>query len=139
MSDRDLYIGAGGRAVYARSETAELDKAVDLIENGQTAKGLAVLRRLRKQVGFGAHKNPPLVVFGNPPMGVKPGPGFFRGGSVVGQMSREVHAVLYRHLEDGKPYRHDFEHPTSMYAIERAGQRDVLITSPDGYAIWNDY
>jgi len=54
-------------------------------------------------------------------------------------ISDEAHAILYRHAEDGKPYRHDFERPTHLVAVERNGKKDVLITSADNAPIWQDF
>lgn len=96
-------------------------------------------RGLHTQVARGVHTNPPLVVYGNPPL---------RGGRAQGsggpfrfarQLSDDVHGVRYTHLDDGKDYKHDFErHSVSMYGIERAGRRDVLLTHLDGKPLWED-
>lgn len=84
-------------------------------------------------------KNPPLILLSNPPMRY----GGSRGGhgplKFLDLISDECHAILYRHIEDGKPYRHDFERPTQLVAVERNGKKDVLITSEDGAPIWQDF
>lgn len=137
--DRDLYVHPGGKVRYARSETAELNRAIAAVVAGETATAVRLLKRLRDQSASGMHRNPPLIVFGNPPLKVGAHPVRFEGGKVVGQLSAEAHAILYRHIEDGKPYRHDFETPVDIFAIERAGHRDILLTSPDGEPIWGDF
>lgn len=84
-------------------------------------------------------RNPPLILLSNPPMRY----GGSRGGhgplKFLDLISDECHAILYRHIEDGKPYRHDFERPTQLVAVERNGKKDVLITSEDGAPIWQDF
>lgn len=51
----------------------------------------------RARTATRARRNPPLAIFANPPKGSK-------------VLSRECHSIAYRHAEDGKLYRHDFEH-----------------------------
>lgn len=52
----------------------------------------SILRELQAQVMRDKHVNPPLAVYAlNPPM------------------SHRVYAIEYKHAEDGKDYRHDFQ------------------------------
>lgn len=69
---------------------------------------------------------------GNPPHPIRG----YKTGDII---SNEAHAILYRHAEDGKQYRHDFVNPTSLVALSRSGRHDVLITSPDGFPIWQEF
>jgi len=101
---------------------ARVDAAVIAIESGEV------------------HRNPTLAIFGNPPLRLGRKYRDIHGPvRLVGEISGEVDAILYRHANDGKHYRHDFEHSTSLLAIQRGEYRDVLITSPDGNAIWQDF
>lgn len=100
------------------------------------------LRALTDQVQRGVHTNPPLVVFGNPPIRVSRrdrGGGDFRW---VGRMSRNVHEIRYQHAEDGAPYKHTFEpNDVEMYAVERGISRvpNILLTSASGKPLWEDF
>jgi hypothetical protein len=93
--------------------------------------------RMRAQLVEGVHENPPLVVYGNPPIG-------FRGakqvsGRFAGKMSSNVYEVRYRHFEDDKDYRHPFEPGTDMWAIVDRGERQILLTRDDGAPLWEDF
>jgi hypothetical protein len=84
--------------------------------------------------------NPQLVIF-NPPMRARR---VMRTGRVAGMISENVHKLFYTHVEDGKAYVHEFETPVQMIALD-AGQmgresgRDILLTSPDGLPLWEDF
>lgn len=120
----------GGRTVTTRQ--------VNTMVSG-IAEGQAIIGRLKRQAESGRHANPPLVIYGNPPLqGRKLRPVHSRSPlTVVGQLSDDVHAILYTHVDDGKDYRHDFEGAASMFAVERAGKRDVLVTGPK--PLWGDF
>ena len=100
---------------------------------------------LRDLASRGIHSNPPLVIFGNPPMrgpqhrGVSGGrPGTFE---FAGMVSRDVHEVRYTHMDDHKAYRHVFDSgDVQMYAIIRGREhRDVLLTGGSGQPLWKDF
>ena len=138
----DVMLGPGGKLIVPQSESAVLGRIMRLVASGNAMAAIAALRALQDQVMHGYHRNNPaqLVVYGNPPLLISRKYGDLRGPiRLSGAISGEVHAILYKHIEDGKPYRHDFEHPTSMLAVERAGRKDVLITSPEGDPIWQDF
>jgi hypothetical protein len=85
-------------------------------------------------------ENPQLVIF-NPPMRARC---VMRTGRVAGMISESVHKVYYTHLEDSKRYVHHFESPVQMLALNagqmgRASGRDILLTSPDGLPLWEDF
>ena len=87
-------------------------------------------------------RNPPLALFmGNPPMRTKGG---FRGGDVPrqvqvsGVISGEAHSIAYKHVHNGKLYKHDFETPVSLLAATMGGKRVVIIVGDDA-DIWDDY
>lgn len=90
-----------------------------------------VQQRLRDLQERAMHRNPPAITRAGQKRNYQ--------SQVVGTLSREVHAVLYRHIEDGKQYRHDFERPTSMLTLFDGERNDVLITSPDGSPVWQDF
>ena len=100
---------------------------------------LGELQGKMQEQGTRRTRNPPLILLSNPPMkyrGSQSGHGPLKFLDLI---SDECHAILYRHIEDGKPYRHDFERPTQLVAVERNGKKDVLITSEDGAPIWQDF
>jgi hypothetical protein len=84
--------------------------------------------------------NPELVIF-NPAM--RPARG--RGSRSLehgahGLLSEEAHELRYRHVEDGKLYRHPFETPVEVRAIRGSGGvHDILLTSPQGLNLWEDF
>ena len=136
----------------ARSESHELSELSTILKRVAGERGVnawahrtlwGVIHRLDALAGQakrGVHRNPPLVFNGNPPMRVQSGMGIQLAPLVdVGEISHEAHAILYRHLDDGKTYRHDFERPTWLLAVKRAGQHEVLIASPRGDPIWQEF
>jgi hypothetical protein len=144
---KDEYVGLHGGTAYARSEGQVL-RAVIAELSAMRGRGccrelgaiIGNLRALERQVGEGYHKNPALVIYGNPPF-----PARLRQYDpsapiqVVSEVSVEVHALAYKHARDGKLYQHDFEEPTSMLAVLRHGRHDVLLSSPDGNPIWQEF
>lgn len=146
-------------ATLSESETLgrvvqDLRAAITDVRGGHAEHALAALRRcidtlmlLQRQAQRGYHRNPGLVIYGNPPRGKlqvarymgKGSVGTRRGWEVEGVISEEVHAITYVHHDDGKPYKHDFVNPTTLLAITRGDRKDVLITSPDGFPIWQDF
>lgn len=67
-------------------------------------------------------RNPGLAIYSNP-------------GGVMGT---KVYAIEYRHAEDGKDYRHDFDTAVRMIALENG---DILLKrakATDG-ALWEDF
>lgn len=68
-------------------------------------------------VGF--RRNPPLVVFGNPP----------------DQIARQVLDITYIHADDGEPYIHEFEGGVEAQALPDGS---VLIGHPEK-PVWRDF
>lgn len=126
---------------------AEAERMVDEGDRSDVFRYLAeaqeLVQRLAQQAQMGYHANPAMVIYGNPPAQLTKAGRFSRDikgpMTLKGIISHEAHAILYRHVKDGKPYRHDFEHPTTLLAVERNGQNDVVITSPDGNPVWQDF
>lgn len=98
---------------------------------------------LESQAHRGIHTNPPLVIYGNPPMMPLRRPGLPKGTQsyrYYGQMSRNVHDVRYTHIVDGKDYKHPFGGDVEMYAIIADGKyKDVLLTGGSGQPLWKDF
>jgi hypothetical protein len=89
MSERQAFQYIGGRLLYIMRHSHG-----DVHDQAQAAA--AVLARVAEQVHRGVHVNPTLAVFGaNPP-------------HKVGELSRDVQAILYRHAADGRDYVHPF-------------------------------
>jgi hypothetical protein len=105
-------------------------------------------RALLEQVARGVHinprRNPPLLIVGNPPLQLSrrgrdriySGDGPLRFEE---QMSSEVHSLAYRHSEDDKLYKHEFEKPTEMWAVKRGDKKDILLTSFGAAPLWQDF
>lgn len=147
----DAMLGRGGKLRIPESESGVLDAIIPKLKRVAGERGvnewahrelwdvIHQLTALREQVAAGYHRNPNMMILSNPPMRAVARYGAMHGLKVVGEISGEAHAILYRHKDDRKPYEHEFEHPTSLLAVERAGRKDVLITSPDGSPIWQDF
>jgi hypothetical protein len=82
---------------------------------------------------------PQLIVF-NPPMWVRrilP-----KGSRFIGQLSREVIEVRYRHADDNKLYQHDFDRRpgVNMFAVEGPeGEHAIMILGSEGQPLWEDF
>jgi hypothetical protein len=85
--------------------------------------------------------NPALVIYGNPPIARARMRRYDPGAAIqiVEEVSVEVHYLGYKHRGDGKLYEHKFELPTSMLAVLRHDRHDVLLSSPDGNPIWQEF
>lgn len=94
--------------------------------------------------------NPSLVIFGNPPMRARL---YGAGRRMVkrwvvkpfGVVSSNVYEVAYRHAEDGKDYKHDFETPVGLIAatLENVhgteSARIVVLRSIDDLDLWQEF
>ncbi len=85
--------------------------------------------------------NPGLVVYGNPPRQLEIAEREIAGPfSLGGVISKRVEELAYTHLKDGKAYKHDFEEETWMAGvISKRGRRDVILFSPTGEPLWQDF
>jgi hypothetical protein len=141
MPRGDLMIGPGGVAKRPKSESAELTRALDMCEelrvqiqrdNMMQAQSLLsrveiILSRLRSQVAGGYHENPSSSRMYEP----------FK---IIGPLGRDVHVIAYKHAKDGKNYKHDFQRGSAeILAVERHGKKELLITSPDGVPLWDEF
>jgi len=121
---------------------------------GVDRRGMAISNLAREADGFvqtllsqasrGIHRNPPLVIFGNPPLHV--GRRVHSAGAgridILGEMSHDVHELRYTHLDDGKSYKHVFESgDVGMYAVTTGNGRrlDILLTGGSGQPLWKDF
>lgn len=114
------------------SESLVIGRVIRMITHGRLEDAITELRNLQEQVAKGLHRNPPLGIRNHSRKR-------HYQSTIVGELSREAHAILYRHVEDGKQYRHDFENPTSLLTLFDGQRNDVLITSPVGWPIWQDF
>lgn len=131
-------IGAGGVMRVPRSESAELDRVMALLKpllgehtdedaNETLGEALEILERLRKQVSGGYHRNPAGSVLRGPI-------------EIAGILSHDLRSVAYRHAKDSKLYKHDFERNSAeVLALIRNGKRDLLLSSPDGIPLWDEF
>lgn len=77
--------------------------------------------------------NPELLIF-NPPAERR---WHTRQGGVLSEEARELR---YRHAENGKLYRHPFETDVTVRAIVGPeGAHDILLASPHGLHLWEDF
>lgn len=57
---------------------------------------------------------------------------------VIGVIGDDVHSVAYRHIKDGKLYKHDFKRGNAqVVAIERHGKKEILITGD--VPLWDEF
>ena len=95
------------------------------------------MRRFRR-----VHRNPPLsIIMANPPlrMGVTLRKVLSAGRVTVhGVISERAEAITYKHVLNGKMYKHDFETPVSLIAAEIGGKR-VVIVAGEHDDVWDDY
>ena len=105
-------------------------------------------RALQGQVQRGVHVNPPLVVFGNPPLRARRrtvGTDMVElRVTLAGLIGDQVDQIKYRHADDGKPYVHDFERDgTGMWAgtVENwtSGRRRIVVLLNDRHPLWKDF
>jgi hypothetical protein len=127
-------IGEGGRVRVPRSESETLRSIGNMLAtvNG-TQSDQVTLRRIRdmvdaleEQVKEGYHRNPSSSRLYEP----------FK---VVGLIGKHVDSIAYIHAQKNKPYKHDFEGQAEIVAIERHGKRELLITSPQGVPLWDEF
>lgn len=134
-------LGPGGVLITPKSESRVLELAIDKLHRALEADELNVketvarrliastvhgLEELLAQVAAGYHRNPKR--------------GVFSAGEAQYQMSDDVHEIFYTHRQDGEDYHHPFKrNEVEMWAIQRAGQRDLLLTHKAGKPLWDDF
>ena len=138
---RDMMLGPGGVMRQPKSETSELTRALNMLaemrqeiaaDNMLKAESLAsrieiILSRLRVNARGGYHANPSSSRMYEP----------FK---IIGVIGTDVHHIAYKHVNDGKLYKHDFKRGSAeVIAVERHGKRELLVTSPDGVPLWEEF
>lgn len=134
-----VMVGAGGAVRIPRSETKELERAINIVdglraharstfEKGELSRVEAILQRLHEQATEGYHRNPA------PFEGQS-----FTAGKAIGKIGDDVHSIRYRHAKDHKHYQHDFNGDVIVYAVERNGKRDLLLTHREGSPLWDEF
>jgi hypothetical protein len=119
-------------ADYPESESLVIGRIIRMLNRGSIVEAIQELRNLQEQAAKGHHRNPPL--------GIRHArPKQHYQSQVVGTLSKELHLIRYRHAEDGRQYEHEFVNPTSVLALFDGEKHDILITSPDGWPIWQDF
>lgn len=109
------------------SESRALSAAIQHITNGEPGEAIALLRMLREQASRGLHKNPSESRMYTP----------FK---IVGVIGTDVHFVAYQHADDGENYKHDFKGGNAeVLAVIRHGKKELLITSPTGKPLWEEF
>lgn len=102
---------------------------------------IELAEELRANAAAGIHRNPPLVVYGNPPLrGVRRTrmSGERIGVDLMGQLSVDVHEVWYTHIKDGKDYHHPFdEGSAALWAAMHGAARVLYIEGPK--PLWGDF
>jgi hypothetical protein len=121
-------LGPGGEVVIPISEHDALTAAIQHITHGDLREAIDVLKRLRRQAGRGYHRN------GAPFEGAS-----FAAGKAIGKIGDDVHSIRYRHAKDHKHYQHDFNGDVIVYAVERNGKRDLLLTHREGSPLWDEF
>lgn len=92
--------------------------------------------------GRRVRRNPPLLVYGNPPAGFPVEHFQTRGARfavrVEGSISRRAVSIQYRHVKDGAYYEHEFGPGDAILAVELpGGKRGVLLVS--AHDLWADF
>lgn len=127
----DVMLGPGGRMRRPRSEGHVLERNIvrlrEMLEhqpnNEHLRNVIADLSQLHAQVSAGYHANP-----ANP----------YTPFRIVGEIGDDVHSVAYRHVKDGKLYKHDFKRGSArVIAVERHGKREILITGD--VPLWDEF
>lgn len=109
---------------------------------------MALSLEMQTQLTRGIHENPSLIVYGNPRSGKhkKNPPGRVKAGralpageaiKVKVQLASDLHEIRYTHAKNNDDFRHPFEGGVEVWAIERAGQREFLVTHPEGKPLWD--
>ena len=135
-----VMLGEGGRMITPQSESVVLRRVIRKLSNVADALGqregtydMQLQRRylaqvmddlsaLEEQVREGYHRNP------------------YTPFRIVGVIGRNVHFIAYEHDKDGKMYKHEFKGGNAeVLAVERHGKRELLITSPNGSPLWDEF
>jgi hypothetical protein len=120
-----------------RSETDQLTRVEALLEDlrrflfqgnsmmadSTLARIEIIVSRLKKQVESGYHVNPAP----------------FRAGMVVGKIGDDVHAIRYRHAKNGHFYQHQFNGDAEVWAVQRNGKNEILLTHRNGLPLWDEF
>jgi len=142
----------------AKSESAVLNEiqafAAEIIAHSEArgpvrhaASRIAFLALdLLRQVEQGIHRNPPLVLYGNPPLRARRDPHSLGRGDPVDAirqqvMSVNVHELRYTHRDDEQDYRHQFEDAVVMWAtVSKVGREHTLyLQGRRGQSLWEDF
>lgn len=121
---------------YPKSEALEIGSVLRILHKAKKAWGTGEsfalieeaqdrLRELQEQAMKGHHRNPRR--------------GRFQAGTVVGKIGDDVHDIRYTHADDGENYEHQFNGEVEVYAVERAGKRDLLLTHVRGLPLWDEF
>lgn len=129
FSPHDM-LGSGGTMRRPRSEGHVLERNIEVLQqmlrhqpNNETLRNVvADLTQLHRQVSQGYHRNP------------------YTPFRVVGLMGDDVHSVAYHHAKERGLFKHDFQRGSAqLYAVDRHGKRDLLITSVEGVPLWDEF
>lgn len=99
--------------------SAERDRSIAMSAIAGQAMAIPALNDARK----GLHKNPAIVVYGNPPAGLE-------------RLSKRVYGIEYQHAADGQDYRHDFGSRVQMYETPSGA---VLLAHLDGRRLVEEF
>lgn len=133
----ETMLGPGGVTLIPESETKQLRKILGNLLHVDTSrldkdsvnrinKAIGEIKQLECQVSRGYHRNPNSREK-------------FLAGRVVGKIGKDVHDIRYTHNLDGLNYKHAFEGDAQVYAVERNGRRDLLITHRSGLPLWDEF
>lgn len=136
MSRREHeMVGPGGVVLVPESESETLRYIGNLLATVAGAPSdQRVLRRIRDavdalhdQVKEGYHRNPSSSRLYEP----------FK---INGVIAKDVHQIKYQHAQNKDFFQHKFERGSAeILAVTRHGKRELLITSPDGVPLWDEF
>lgn len=125
-----------------RSEKAAWRKVLSIAEslprNSDRIALMELAADMLDQVAQGIHTNPRRVR-SNPPLVLWANPGAQVRLQIDEPLSDRAYEVGYRHLEDGKDYKHKFAEGVSIFSAFMDQQKVLLIFRPDGRAVWKDF
>ena len=136
----DLLKGNPSLRIEDETAVEHIRNAMQLLQEGQrlhrdqTDLAAGVYDRLEKALAALAkapRRNPYIVTYGtNPALPYRQGTGAYRdrvSGRILGQIAADMHAVTYRHADDGEPYKHDFNLDVEAFAVRLDDGRMVAL------------
>jgi len=122
-----VMLGPGGRFLHPVSESDAISAAIAHVTHGDYRQALDVLKALKAQVRGGYHRNPSSSRLYEP----------FK---IMGVLAKDVHQIKYQHGQNRDFFQHKFDRGSAeILAVVRHGKHEMLITSPQGVKLWDEF